>query len=208
MKKLIAILILLALAVSAASAETITAMATETYPDEFVKCVYYARIHDYDSETNMLEVELIVPEIFSREDILALKPGDRIYTDGQEIEILTVTEEDGYIILNKGDYEFSEGSVWLAPDRDGNYRPVEYEDYTWMEMARIEVPVTEKLLFLDMIEPSSGEMLELPAVHNADEFLAMKDSADDPGFKVNNVYLVFDENGDLAVIQRFYVPWQ
>ena len=26
----------------------------------------------------------------------------------------------------------------------------------------------------------------------------MKDSADDPGFKANNVYVVFDENGDLA----------
>lgn len=208
MKKLIAILILLALAVSAASAETITAMATEPYMDEFVNYACHARIHDYDSETNMLEVELIIPEIFRRDDVLGLKPGDAIYTDGQEVQIQTVTEESGYIILNRGDYEFSEGSVWLAEDKDGNYRPVEYEDYTWSEMARIEVPVTEKLLFLDTIDPSSGELLEMPTVHNADEFLAMKDSADDPGFKANNVYVVFDENGDLAVICRYYVPWQ
>ena len=208
MKKLIAILILLALAVSAASAETITAMANEPYMDEFVKYACHARIHDYDSETNMLEVELIIPEIFSREDVLSLKPGDAIYTDGHEVEIQTVTEEYGYIILNKGDYEFSEGSVWLREDTDGNFRPVEYEDYIWSEMARIEVPVTENLLFLDMIDPSSGEILEMPTVHNADEFLAMKDSTVDPGFKVNNVYVVFDENGDLAVICRYYVPWQ
>ena len=93
-------------------------------------------------------------------------------------------------------------------DPDGNYRPVAYEDYIWLEMARIEVPVTEKLIFLDRIDPSSGEILSVPTVHNAGEFLDMKKDADDPGFEANNVYVVFDENGDLAVIERFYVPWQ
>ena len=208
MKKLIAVLLLLALAASAASADTITAVASEPYMETYAKYACFARIHDYDSETGTLEVELIMPEIFGREDVKGLRPGDAIYTGGQEITILTITEADGYIILNKGDYEFSEGSVWLMEDSDGNYRPVSYEDYTWVEMARIEAPVTERLPFLDNIEPSSGLMLEKPTVHNAAEFLAMKDDKEDPGFSVNNVYVVFDENGDLAVIERFYVPWQ
>ncbi len=208
MKRLLAALAVLMLAVSAASADTITAMATEPYMEVYAKYACCARIHDYDSETNMLEVELIIPEIFARDDVKGLQPGDAIYTGGQEVPIQTITEEYGYIILNKGDYEFSEGSVWLMEDPDGNYRPVAYEDYIWLEMARIEVPVTERLLFLDRIDPSSGEILSVPTVHDADEFLGMQKDADDPGFKANNVYVVFDENGNLAVIERFYVPWQ
>ena len=51
-------------------------------------------------------------------------------------------------------------------------------------------------------------MLEKPTVHSAAEFLAMKDDTADPGFDVNNVIAVLDENGDLAVIERYYVPWQ
>ena len=208
MKKLFVVLLLLVLAVSAASADTITAVASEPYMETYAKYACYARIHDYDSKTGMLEVELIMPEIFDGEDVKGLQPGDAIYTGGQEVVIETITEEDGYIILNKGDYPFSEGSVWLKADLDGNYRPMNYEDYTWLEMARLEVPVTERLLLLDYIDPSSGLMLEKPTVHSAAEFLAMKDDTADPGFDVNNVIAVLDENGDLAVIERYYVPWQ
>ena len=206
MKRLFSfVLILLALTCSA-SAQTITAMATEPYMERFALCACYARIHDYDSDTNMLEVELILPEIFSREDVEGLKAGDCIYTDGREVAVTSVTEAYGYIVLNMGDYEFSEGSVWLMEDGDGNYRPVIYEDYVWMELARIEVPVTDRLLFLDGINPSSGEPLEKPTVHSAGSFLSMLNEG--PGFTANNVIAVFDENGDLAVIQRYYVPWQ
>ena len=208
MKKLFVVLLLLVLAVSAASADTITAVASEPYMETYAKYACCARIHDYDSKTGMLEVELIMPEIFDGEDVKGLQPGDAIYTGGQEVVIETITEEDGYIILNKGDYPFSEGSVWLKADLDGNYRPMNYEDYTWLEMARLEVPVTERLLLLDYIDPSSGLMLEKPTVHSAAEFLAMKDDKADPGFDVNNVIAVLDENGDLAVIERYYVPWQ
>ena len=33
-------------------------------------------------------------------------------------------------------------------------------------------------------------------------------AADDPGFAIRNVEVVFDEQGELALIRRFYVPWQ
>ena len=207
MKKLFAILVLLAMmAVSTASGQTtITAMAVMPYMGVLTKCACYARIHDYNSETNTLELELIAPEIFREDEITALQVGDSIYTDGKEVLIETITEEYGYIVLNEGDYDFSEGSVWLTRNSDGNYRPVYYGDYVWMELTRIRVPVTEKLIFLDMIDPSSGGILDIPTVHTAGEFLQMKD---DPGFQSNNVFVVFDEDGNLAVIQRYYVPWQ
>ena len=207
MKKRIAILLLLMMtAVSTASAGTVTAMAVGPYLGIFTKCACYARILDYDSATNMLELELIAPEIFREDEISELQPGDSIYTEGHEVEIRTITEEYGYIVLNEGDYDFSPGSIWLMQDSDGNYRPVYYGDYTWMILKQMQVPVTGKLIFLDMIDPSTGGALEIPTVHSAEEFLQMKDET--PGFKSNNVFVVFDEDGNLAVIQRYYVPWQ
>lgn len=213
MKRFILFLLALLLIASSASAETITAMARELYMDEYVSYSFYARIHDYDSETNMLEIELMTPEVFSGDDVRNLTVGDSIYTDGQEVAITSITEEYGYTILNKGEYEFSEGSVWLAEDNEGNYRPVVYEDYTWSEITRIDVPVTDRLIFLDLIDPLSGEMLEKPTVHSAQEFLKMKEEEETegtigPGFKTHNVIVVFDKDGELAIIQRYYVPWQ
>ncbi len=208
MKKAIAVLILLMLTVSAASANTITCIATEPYMDEFVKYASFARVHDYDSDTNMIELELMIPEIFGGDDVKGLKVGDAIYTGGKEVVIESISEENGHIVLNKGDYEFSEGSVWLDEMADGTYRPTVYEDWMWMENARIEVPVSDSFLFLDMIDPASGECLDKPTVHNAAEFLAMQNNPEDPGFKAHNVWVVLDESGELAVVYRFYVPWQ
>ena len=68
----------LLLAASGASARTITAMATEPYMEVYVSYSCRARIHDYDSETNMLEVELIVPEIFRGDEVKSLGVGDGI----------------------------------------------------------------------------------------------------------------------------------
>jgi hypothetical protein len=39
-------------------------------------------------------------------------------------------------------------------------------------------------------------------------FLERMNSTDDSGFDIRNVEVVIDEDGKLAVIKRFYVPWQ
>ena len=89
-----------------------------------------------------------------------------------------------------------------------NYEIAEYDDHTWNVLATIKVPVSDHLIFLDGIDPSSGESLRNPTVHNGADFLSMMGDAMDPGFAANNVMVVFDEHGDLALIQRYYVPWQ
>ncbi len=94
---------------------------------------------------------------------------------------------------------------------DFNYQIADWHDNTWNILATREVPVCDRLLFLDYINPSSGETLSLPAVHPADEFLSMLQTETDeggPGFATNNVYVVFGPDGQLAVISRYYVPWQ
>ncbi len=189
----------------------ITAIASEINP-EHVECVAaYARITGYAADENKLTVELLTPERFDRDEVLSLVPGDAIYTQGQEIKVETVKEQYGYVILNEGEFEFSEGSVWLYEETDGSFAVADWDDYSWISLPEAAFPVTDKLLFLDGIDPSSGEMLDMPTVHSGAEFLEMlkKEAAGEgPGFDVNNVFVAFDADGQLALVQRYYVPWQ
>ena len=216
MKKLsigMAFLLILSLLCSAASAEVITALATEVNPEHLEKTASYARILGYNEKENTLKVQLIVPEIFSCEDVEDLKVGDSIYTGGQEVTIETIEKVDHW-----GDYiRINDGSVNLSrrSDGSGNFAAVsEWDDaYTWIELAEIECPVKDSLLFLDYINDETGNPLELPVVHTAMELTARLTEEDASeafvvGFTADNVYVVFDGEGNLATIHRFYVPWQ
>ena len=191
--------------------QTITAIATEVNPEHLCTVAVNARIIGYSSDENTLTIELIVPEVFDWDDVRGLAAGDAIYTQGHEVIVKTLTENGSYLVINEGEYEFSEGSVWLYENPDFNYQIAEWDDNTWSTLATIEVPASDALLFLDHINPSSGEALPLPAVHPAAEFLSMMRTEEEeggPGFAVNNVYVVFDRDGQLAAIHRYYVPWQ
>ena len=68
-----------------------------------------------------------------------------------------------------------------------------------------------ELLLLDGIDPATGEALHLPTVHTAEQWLAMiAEEAENEGvgFSIENMYLVFDENGAPAAAYRCHVPWQ
>ena len=199
---------------SAASAETITALATPVNPEHLEKTASYARILGYNDERNTLTVELIVPEVFAEEDVLELEVGDAIYTGGEEVPIRTIDwyEDYGYLVLNAGAYEHAPGSVYLHMDRWGNYMPDRYGHPTYNVIAVLECPVTESLLFLDYTHEESGDTLDLPRVSTAAEFLAAFFSGEpderDMGLDIDNLYVVFDGQGQLATVQRFFVSWQ
>jgi len=220
MKKLmLCLLLVLACCLSAALAAgdpsahtTVTALAIEFDPERPASVAVNARITAYAPAQNALTLELIVPERFDREDVESLAVGDAIYTQGQEVVIQTLTERDGYLVINEGEYELSEGSVWLYEDMEGSYQIADWDDdHTWTVAATLQVPVGDSLIFLDQIDPATGDILSMPTVHGAEEFLAQlaRESAEGgPGFTANNVYVAFDANGQLALIQRYYVSWQ
>ena len=213
MKKILCLVLCLCLfapALSAAERTVVTALAAEVNPESLVSVSVDARITDYNAADSTLTIELIVPERYDPEEILALKPGDAIYTQGQEVDIKTISENSGYIVLNEGDYEFSEGSVWLFEGIDMNYWIADYHDNSWILLDTVHMPVSDHLLFLDEINPSTGETLLQPSVYSGKEFLEMLNAEKDegPGFAANNVTVVFDGTGALALIRRFYVPWQ
>ena len=200
-------------------AETITAMATPVNPDHLEKTSCYARILGYNEDRNTLTVELIVPEVFAEEEVMELEVGDAIYTGGEEVTIQTIDwyEDDGYLVINAGAYEHAPGSVYLHMDRWGNYMPDRYGHPTYNTVAVIECPVTETLLFLDYTSAETGDALELPIVRTATELAETIQSIEESrltkadymvGLDIDNVYVVFDGDGQLAVVQRFFVSWQ
>lgn len=208
MKKLIIILFcLLILTVSAQAERTVaTAIATEVNPEALLSIAVDAKIMDYDPADNTLSVELLIPERFDPKDIVNLKTGDGIYTQGREVDIHSVSENNGYIVLNENE----EDEIWLYESIDMCYWIANDDDHTWNVISGLQVPISEHLLFLDEIDPLTGEVLSYPAVHNKADFLTMLETekTDGSGFDIRNVRIVFDENGEVALITRFYVPWQ
>ena len=204
---------------SAACAGTITAMAAPVNPDHLEKASCYARILGYNEDRDTLTVELIVPEVFAEEEVMELEVGDAIYTGGEEVTIQTIDwyEDDGYLVINAGAYEHAPGSVYLHMDRWGNYMPDRYGHPTYNTVAVLECPVTETLLFLDYTSAETGDALELPIVRTATELAETIQSIEESrltkasymvGLDIDNVYVVFDGDGQLAVVQRFFVSWQ
>lgn len=177
-----------------------------------------ALINGVDPEKGVIRAVLRMPVTFDGETVRALRPGNVIVGRTAEfdrvIRVETVGELNGGILINGADGELTDGSLWLSADRDGNYRPTDDGDYCWVSLwLRTEMPVSEGMLFLDGIDPATGEELELRTVHDAGAFMRLFDEEANgegagPGFAADNVILTFDAEGRVAVIERCYVPWQ
>lgn len=183
----------------------ITAIASEINPDNLVSVAVDARITSDPADSSLLSMELIIPERFDPEEVRGLAVGDAIYTQGQEIAIRTISEKDGYLVLNEGDCAFSDGSVWLYEHPDGSYWIANAHGNAWTVIAEISVPVADTLLFLDGSDPARA----LPEVYSAEAFLRIlaAETKEGPGFTANNVCAIFDGAGQLAMIYRHFVPW-
>ncbi len=192
--------------------KTITAMASEIDPEHITSVTVNARIVDCAPDAKELTLEVFVPEVFAREDVLSLAVGDAIYTQGREIVIRTLYPYYGYMVaVNESEDAYSDDSLWLVELANGNFSISNGEDNGWIKLAELTVPVRDSLLFLDHIDPATGDIREMPAVHTAAELLAMvktESGEGGPGFAADNVYAVFDEAGQLALVERYYVPWQ
>lgn len=193
-----------------ASAKTVSPMPAPIEMGALENASCYAYVDGYDENTNELTVRLCYVEKFAADDIEALSVGDILIVDGKETEIKTIKNDLG-LVLNCGEGEFDDGSVYLTTDENGDYYQYHYSMHTWRELACLTFSVPDTLIFLDGISKATGDPLSLPTVYSAAEFLRIfkdEQAQEGVGFSTMNVYLVFDQNARPAVLQRFFVDWQ
>ena len=163
---------------------------------------WLANLSGYDPESKTVTAVLREPIALDPEMVAELKEGDTLKL-GETEETIETLEKDEYdeIIIND--------DITLR-EADGVFHAYMYDAQYMENIAEITVEIPDTMVFLDGIDPESGEPLEEPAVHTAEEFIAIisADGNEDPGFDLDNTNITFDENGTLAEAERFYTPWQ
>ena len=161
---------------------------------------FTANITDYKAETNEIELELKREIILDADEVKALKEGDTL-TIGQDtvkIESLRQDEEGDILINDEYDLRITDNEV----------RVFFYEREFMETIDTISAPVEDDLVFVDGIDPESGEMLDQPTEHTAAEFISMLSEPAGITFDSENIWVTFDEDGKLVRVERFYTPWQ
>lgn len=209
MKKLLCMILCLCLLIPAmvlAERKVVTALATNINPDDLSNTFVDARIKSYNKEENTITLEIIVPEFYDADEIKSLQIGDAIYTQGHEVTVNAINEYDCFIAVVQDDDEV----ITIATDGETVYPIQDGDDFSWITLTTVTVPVPPHLIFLDGIDPATGEDLPLPTVHSAEEFIAILEGKNksDPGFDLNNVEIVFDSSAQPYIIWRRYVLWQ
>ena len=199
-------LCLLIPAMASAERKVITALATNINPDDLSSTLVDARIKSYNKEDSTMTLEIIVPEFYDVEDIKNLQVGDAIYTQGHEVTVNAINEYDCFIAVVQDDDEV----ITIATDGETVYPIQDGDDFSWITLTTVTVPVPPHLIFLDGIDPATGEDLPLPTVHSAEEFIAILEGKNksDPGFDLNNIEIVFNSATQPVIVQRRYVLWQ
>lgn len=209
MKKLLCMILCLCLLIPTmvlAERKVVTALATNINPDDLSNTFVDAQIKSYNKEENTITLEIIVPEFYDADEIKSLQIGDAIYTQGHEVTVNAINEYDCFIAVVQDDDEV----ITIATDGETVYPIQDGDDFSWITLTTVTVPVPPHLIFLDGIDPATGEDLSLPTVHSAEEFIAMLEGKNksDPGFDLNNTEIVFDSSAQPYIIWRRYVLWQ
>lgn len=207
MKKRITLLLsALLLTAAAASADVIKPMPSAVDPWSVAGQAVYVRLQDIDWRAETVTVALCDVETFDRDAIQAMTVGDVIVSEGREIEVRTIWEDAPVIIVNEDDEALA-----LWENDDGNYESAYgYTDMrVWTVVGERTFELSDDLVFLDGINPSTGEMLTLPTANTLRELRRIMEGEEyDPGFSAQNAYMVFDDEQEAVVLARFYVPWQ
>ena len=209
MRKLLCMVLCLCLLIPAmalAERKVVTALATKINPDDLSNTLVDARIKSYNKEENTITLEIIVPEFYDADEIKSLQIGDAIDTQGHEVTVNAINEYDCFIAVVQDDDEV----ITIATDGETVYPIQDGDDFSWITLTTVTVPVPPHLIFLDGIDPATGEDLPLPTVHSAEEFIAILEGKNksDPGFDLNNTEIVFDSDVQPVIIRRNYVVWQ
>ena len=163
---------------------------------------FVADLSDYDADNGTMKAVLKEAITLDPAVMADLKVGDTLALGEQNVEVETIeTYDEGDVLIND--------ELELRLD-EGVVRAYQYEAEVMQTLAEMRVAIPGTAVFLDEVDPETGEMMENPTTHTAAEFIQkLSEGAEtDPGFAVENTSITFNDAGELTQIQRFYVPWQ
>ena len=178
--------------------------------DQLAGKTVMVRVGAYHQEDHTLELTVLEKLCFAAEAVEGLRVGDTLELDG-ELLVVRQIEPMTYLLLLDDGSGVDEASVWLKKGEDGDYEAGQYSDFIWRQVGSAPFAVAQDAQFLDGINPEDGEMLESPTRHSMEEFLCIKEEEEErgyPGFGCDNVWAAFNAEGEIASLERFYVPWQ
>ena len=178
--------------------------------DQLAGKTVMVRVGAYHQEDHTLELTILEKLRFAAEAVEGLQPGDALDLDG-ELLVVREIEPMTYLLLLDDGSGVDEASVWLKKGEDGDYEAGQYSDFLWRQVGSAPFAVAQDAQFLDGIDPEYGDMLESPTTHSMEEFLRIKEEEEErgyPGFGCDNVWAAFNAEGEIASLERFYVPWQ
>lgn len=155
---------------------------------------------DYKAEDNTVRATVMKSLPLPADQVEALKVGDKLVVGELNEEITSVDKtEEGYIMVND----------MLELRKSGDEYRLFFFDVEYLEAeAVLTLSIPDTLTVEDYINQETGEVLEEPVKHTAEEFKAMLAADDYPDFATNNTKVTFGENGEMVSVVREYSPVQ
>ncbi len=170
-------------------------------PEEFGNASFAASFTEedlvkQDDGTFALTVMIYRYELFSGDDITALKKGDVIWCLGHDVVVDTIeTRTDGTVVINGG---IENGGRYLKTDDGAVYFESGMNDVkSYYEIGENTYTLAENFVLTDSSD------LDNPITYTAEEFSALDHGA--AGF-INSNTIVETENDVITAIERVYIP--
>ena len=161
---------------------------------------YVTNLTDYDPETNSVTAQVMHSVPLDAAAAESLQVGDTLtvgsYTE--EIETLEKTEE-GDIIINE---------VTELRKYGDSYLLYLYEEPVLEPFTVLTLTIPDELVFMDGIDPETGEMLEEPLQKTAEDLKELLASDSGIGFSTDHTWVQFGEDGGMVEVEREYSPQQ
>ena len=157
---------------------------------------FVTNLTDYNAETNTVTAEVMHGIPLPQAQVEALQAGDTLTAGQFEAEITSISsEEDGYILIND--------EIELRLFGDDYHIYIDNEEYI-EPYVTLELEVSDTVTFEDYIDAATGEAIDDPVRYTAEEFRAMLEANEAPGFASDNVWVTFDEAGEMLSAEREY----
>ena len=162
---------------------------------------FVTNLSGYNAGDNTVRAEVLRHVVLDPASVADLQPGDELVYGKTRVEVETVEkdEEFGETVVNE--------YIYLRNREDGVH-VFEYESEYMEAYTDLLLNLPDTVVFLDDIDPETGDMLDEPTEHNAAELIEMLQANTYPNFSSQNVNVTFDEAGEISLVERFYTPWQ